>query len=460
MGNTANRFTTGPEPPTQSLLKNPKVASMANISFAATGDSFISRQLPAGDRRSLEIARIINQADFRFTNLETVIRHDEGFPAAQSGGTWASASPALLKDLLTYGFNVVAVANNHTMDYSYDALKAMQKYLQQHGLVHVGIGQNLAQASEPQYIECPQGRVACIGASSSFPPSAAAGDQRRDAIGRPGLNPLHVDAIHQIHRKEFEQLQHIAQVSQINAARNISIKEGYTVADAPNVLRFGQHLFELVDDQQPQRQATRANENDQQRILKAVDQARQQADLVVVSIHAHELRDGNKQLPADFLVDFAHACIDAGAHAIIGHGPHILRGIEIYRQRPIFYSLGNFIFQSDTVPRLPADFYTKYSLGQDHGIADAFNARSQNDTTGLVTNADAWQSVIASWRMVDGKLATLKLHPLSLGFGQPRYHRGWPELTNDSAAIRQIAELSKPFGTQLTISGSTATWSI
>jgi hypothetical protein len=35
--------------------------------------------------------------------------------------------------------------------------------------------------------------------------------------------------------------------------------------------------------------------------------------------------------------------IDAGADAVIGHGPHVLRGIEFYRERPIAYSLGNFV---------------------------------------------------------------------------------------------------------------------
>jgi poly-gamma-glutamate capsule biosynthesis protein CapA/YwtB (metallophosphatase superfamily) len=43
-------------------------------------------------------------------------------------------------------------------------------------------------------------------------------------------------------------------------------------------------------------------------------------------------------------IAFAHAIIDAGADAIIGHHPHVLQGIEIYRGKPIAYSLGNFVF--------------------------------------------------------------------------------------------------------------------
>lgn len=41
--------------------------------------------------------------------------------------------------------------------------------------------------------------------------------------------------------------------------------------------------------------------------------------------------------------------IDAGAGVVVGHGPHVLRGIEVYKRRPIFYSLASFIFENDLV---------------------------------------------------------------------------------------------------------------
>ena len=51
--------------------------------------------------------------------------------------------------------------------------------------------------------------------------------------------------------------------------------------------------------------------------------------------------------PPDFLVQFAHWSIDQGCDLTAGHGPHYVH--EIYKGRPIFYSLGNFIFQNETV---------------------------------------------------------------------------------------------------------------
>ncbi|CAH8247897.1 CapA family protein [Paenibacillus melissococcoides] len=82
-----------------------------------------------------------------------------------------------------------------------------------------------------------------------------------------------------------------------------------------------------------------------------------------MSIHAHQPQGRSFERPAGFVVEFARLCIDEGAHAVVGHGPHIVRGIKVYKDRPIFYSLGNFIFQNDSFLREPADFFQKYGLG-------------------------------------------------------------------------------------------------
>lgn len=86
---------------------------------------------------------------------------------------------------------------------------------------------------------------------------------------------------------------------------------------------------------------------------RLVRQARTQADVVVVTFHsgatgaaallhpdAEEEQRGESRGNA---VAFARAAVDSGADVVVGHGPHVLRAIECYRGRPIFYSLGNFI---------------------------------------------------------------------------------------------------------------------
>ena len=57
------------------------------------------------------------------------------------------------------------------------------------------------------------------------------------------------------------------------------------------------------------------------------------ADYTIVTIHAHE-GDQDRFVPAQFLVTFARAMIDAGADIFIGHGPHVVRGIELRNGKP------------------------------------------------------------------------------------------------------------------------------
>jgi hypothetical protein len=92
---------------------------------------------------------------------------------------------------------------------------------------------------------------------------------------------------------------------------------------------------------------------DIQRSAAVVDSVRPLVDLLVVTFHggaegAKALRTaeaaeslGNE--PRGDLRRWARAVIDAGADAVIGHGPHVLRGMEFYRRRLIAYSLGNFL---------------------------------------------------------------------------------------------------------------------
>lgn len=429
------------------------------ISFAATGDSFVNRRLPEGDDAVLKLADIIRQADVRFTNLETVVRGGEGSPHPQPGGTWASAPPSVLNDLKAYGFNLLAWATNHTLDYSDGGLTATRRHLDAHGFVHAGAGENLAAAGAPKYLECREGRVACIAATSTFHESWIAGEQRCDMLGRPGVNPLRYKTFVRVSEERLKQLKEIADTCGINAGHELSVQEGFAQADDATIVRLGANLFTRAEKGQKEGVTTHPQTRDLERILRSIDGARRQADLVVVSIHSHEMEGTRKDRPSQFLIEFARACIDGGAHAVIGHGPHILRGIEVYKNCPIFYSLGNFIFQNETVAVLPADFYEKYGLGPESVPADGFDARARDGKSGLALNPKVWHSVIASWKMAGGKLKEIELHPVKLGFGQARYRQGWPRLTDDETALQEIQTLSREFGTELTIRGGKGYWS-
>ncbi len=101
--------------------------------------------------------------------------------------------------------------------------------------------------------------------------------------------------------------------------------------------------------------STSPGQNDLRRIESAkvlVKELAEKSDLVVVSFHggaegtkARHTPHGKEKFYGEDrgnLRDFTHAVVDSGADLVVGHGPHVLRGMEVYRDRLIFYSLGNF----------------------------------------------------------------------------------------------------------------------
>ena len=148
------------------------------------------------------------------------------------------------------------------------------------------------------------------------------------------------------------------------------------------------------------------------------------------------------------------AMVDAGADLFVGHGPHVLRGVEIYKGKPIMYSLGDFIFQNETLLRLPSENYEPYDLAADAHVADFNDRRYANDTTGFPADRLIWEAVVAVPRFEGRALRELALHPITLGFGQGRTLRGRPRLAEGELELKILADverLSKPFGTTLTV---------
>lgn len=416
--------------------------------FVATGDAFITRRL-ASTETLWQVADVVRDADARFTNFE-VLTPGDAFPNAVSGGTWASAPEGVIGDLQTLGFNMLTWSNNHTLDFAYDGLANTAAALDRFGIVHAGVGRNLAEAAAARYLETPQGRVALIGICSTFHETAAAGQARPDMKGRPGINPLRFTTTYFAPREELDALARIADASGVNDGLKMRIKAGFGKAPEPGTVQFGELRFK----EGPAGVSTEANKADVARTLAGISDAARQGDYVLVSLHAHESLGTDKAVPAGFLVDFARACIDAGAHAIIGHGPHVLRGIEIYRKRPIFHSLGNFIFHNETIAALPQDFYDKFQMGLTEGVADAIDKRSDTNTKGFAADPWAWKSVIARWNMQDGEANLIELIPVELGFGVARSRRGTPRLSEDEGILPHLAQLSEPMGTKIAIDGN------
>jgi poly-gamma-glutamate synthesis protein (capsule biosynthesis protein) len=102
-----------------------------------------------------------------------------------------------------------------------------------------------------------------------------------------------------------------------------------------------------------------ARTEDVKRLTQSITDLKTRTDFVVVTMHAgtEYTREPNQQQ-----TDFAHAAIDAGADLIIGAHPHWVQTIEQYKNKYIFYSLGNFIFDQEWSPETKAGLAVKVSL--------------------------------------------------------------------------------------------------
>lgn len=419
------------------LCAEPQAASQ-DFALTLTGDSIITQRLSLyqNDPTFMAVATAVRDGDAAFTNLEILFHNYESAPAAQSGGTWLRADPHLFKELEWLGFNLFATANNHSLDYGIGGLERHLRTLQDAGAAFAGTGMNLGEARAPAYLETRHGRVALVSCASTFSPSSPAGAQRPDLQGRPGLNPLRVRTRYRVDGAGFAAIRKIKEDLKLGGGGPLQQVEPDT---AQRVTLLG-NTFELGDTSGVM---TEPDPRDLKGLTDAVRDARRMADFVVVSVHAHEGIPGAREVPAQFLVTFAHAAIAAGADVVVGHGPHVLRGVEIYNGRVIFYSLANFIFQADTTFRLPADLYEQYSLGPDALPGDLYETRSDHDRKGFAADPLYWESVIARVAFRDGKPAEVRLMPITLGYGRSRWQRGRPAAANAESAAKILARLEK-----------------
>jgi poly-gamma-glutamate capsule biosynthesis protein CapA/YwtB (metallophosphatase superfamily) len=240
-------------------------------------------------------ASTLRGADICFAQLETTIsERGEAVPNAKLA---MRAPPAMARAARDAGISVMSFAGNHCLDFGYQAFRDTLMHVSSAEIRLCGAGEDLSAARQPVIIEHGSARIAFLAVSSILPEGYAAEPTK------PGCAPMRA-------RTLYEQIEH----------------------DQPGT---------------PARCRTFAHREDLAALVHAVSRARDQADLVLVSLHW-----GIHMIPtvlADYQIEVAHTLIDAGADAILGHHPHLLKGIDIYAGKPIFYSLGNFAIEQPHV---------------------------------------------------------------------------------------------------------------
>lgn len=422
---------------------------MSKVSFIAAGDAFMTRRLPKdGYEGFADMQSCIKAHDVAFLNLESTFHDGEGCPSAVSGGTWAMSDPRILDDIKEFGFNLFNTANNHSCDYGHGGLLATVRNLKERDMLFAGTGKHLGDASKPCYFEANGMRIALICCATPYNDEVRAGAQSVNLPGRPGLNPIRNQKRFHVDKEHYEMLQELARVTCINASHEHGIETGYYAPDPEGVFPFGKAMFVLDDHCWVE---SVPNAQDMARIEGEIREAKKQADVVLVSIHTHDYDRKETNIPSLYLEKFSHACIDAGANVIIGHGPHELQGIEKYNGGLILYSIGNYIFQTETVEFQPWDAYVNKGFPTDMKVGEYMDRRSNNGTTGYGTLPELWNSVMVAWEMDGQRITGVKLYPVTLHMDKSRAQKGLPELSGSEETLAYLDSLSKPYGTDIEI---------
>ena len=416
--------------------------------ICSVGDAILLEKFPA-DYDVTPIKKIVEQADVRLFNLENVLSDRPIYGSTYCGGTWLLAKEDTLDDTLRFGFNGCSFANNHTMDFSYEGLFDTLAAAKKRNLPICGAGKDLKEASDYTVIETDGGKCALISICATFNDAARAGNPSEYLTGRPGLNPLRFSVEYRITPEHMRALKEISAGTHIDGRRNRSRMGGYTPMPPEGCFGFGEYTFRESD---VEGKFSRVNAVDMARTEQTIKDALAACENVIVNIHSHEIKYDTDDEPDDFLIEFCRKCIDAGASAVIGTGTHQLKAIEIYKRKPIFYSLGNFIFQSDMVFCMPDDFREKYKLPQGLTPREQISERAKRGNGGLHNDVNNFRSLMPFMTFENGKLEKLVLYPLRLDM-----HTGFPALADKEEAqiiYKYLCDRNKQFGTVLQPEGN------
>jgi len=426
----------------QSAAKGGRSDERVTIRVALTGDSMIMRRAVLGHSTpARRLALLLEEADVAFTNLEVLPNDFQGYPSARADGAHLGARSWVVDELVDMGFDLFACANNHSLDYGIEGLLRAMETLESRGLCFAGVGRTLTEARMPAFADTDCGSVALLSCTSTFFKEQAAGEPRPEMQGRPGVSPLRFDSIYEVRADQLDALRAIAEDLGLERQRREWVQLGFASPPGnPGVFPFADANLRAADLLDANFRAsdgaavrTNPKDTDMKAIAKWTREARTRADVVLVSVHAHEQGTSNEE-PAEFVRAFARRVVEEGADIVVGHGPHLLRGMEIYRGKPIFYSLGNFIAQGELVEKLPADAYERFSVDPSRTPSELFGIRNQSDNKGFPADQRFWQTVLPVCEFADGELQRMEVYPVSLGYGQPPRWRGRPALAEGKEA--------------------------
>ncbi len=436
------------------------------FTVAAVGDLTIMRPIGATNDPDVRAAlKIIRDADLGYGNMESNIADPPAYTGPLRGFMGVKE---VAPDIRAWGIRVVTKAGNHGFDSGPEGLLSTIRLLEDAGVQYAGSGRNLVEARAARFVELPKGRVGIMGLFSvgfgtafAGPPLGDNATRAADAWGnytpaQPGQATLRVDQAYNVTQANLDALCTAKNSLYVLNAEITTPRKAPAACPAPTVT-MGNSTYRAGI---PGLISHTTDPDDLRQALRSVRGGKQYADFMLATIHAHNGKWAAEAFPEetstpDFLIELAHKSIDNGADAFMATGPHALRGIEIYKGRPIFYGLGQFVRQSDWRTPTRPDF-------------EAFgtNPETTNLTTaelGVLRTAgpgfrhrEMYDSLIALSKFDKGTLREVRLYPIDLGFDRPLSRVGIPGLAHGDQARRILQHLQKvsmPFGTVIRIDG-------
>lgn len=425
--------------------------------IVACGDTlFSSRNLL--ERLPEELVRLFQEADGVFANAEFCCPRQTTAPMPRRFIT--AVRPDVLDEFAALNIKLLSFANNHTGDFGMQGVIDTLEEATVRKLIPGGIGRSLDEARAAHFIDTPKGRIGFVAAGSTRATEFAASDPGKGVPARAGLNPLRWGRSYVLPEKEFNELKRIDELLGTAASRR-EVAAVEVMKPAPDDrFAFGsvfEGSLQIIRGAEAD-VCYHMDERDREAILANVRDAANRSEIALVSLHAHEGTTDNWYSPraASFVEDFAHQAIDAGATAVLGHGPHMLRGVEIYKGKPIFYSLGSLLMEFVTGNNINTpEMYAAYGFGRDSLPSDLHMSRVADENgnkIGFYADQRFSRSCVAVLDIEDGRVE-ISLVPIDLDLNRERpSQRGFPQIA--SAQLGQeiandIAALSEYYGTRI-----------
>jgi poly-gamma-glutamate synthesis protein (capsule biosynthesis protein) len=270
-----------------------------DVRMALIGDAYVQRPNPDS---AFDPARpYFEQADIVFCNLETVVADEKYLPVGNAEKDFPRTDESTLGSYLRAGINVMNVANNPVMYQGLGPFLRSLDVLDQAGVVYGGGGRNLAEARKPAIIERGGTRVAFVCRTAIYAEDAPATPTRAGSA-----------------------------TVRVSTAYEVRSRTKMVVPGVPPIIRTHPHPEDVA-----------ALEED-------IHTARQQADVVVSSWHWGMTPVGGLSFSAggddlvSYQIEMGHRAIDFGADLVVGHHPHVVQPIEVYKGRVIAYCLGSY----------------------------------------------------------------------------------------------------------------------